>query len=72
MADTRGLHGWMGHDRVWDSSRLQEEESSMPLPRELWDDVVPESTTVVGDIDTFLVYVEHGDAWRDWCGRVRR
>ena len=44
----------------------------MPLPRELWDDVVPESTTVVGDIDRFVAYIEYGDAWRDWCGRVQQ
>lgn len=42
----------------------------MSLPCELWDDIVPESTTVVGDIDTFLDYVEYGYAWRDWCNRV--
>lgn len=44
----------------------------MPLPRELWDDIVPESTTVVGDIETFVAYVEYGDAWRDWCRRVQQ
>lgn len=44
----------------------------MSLPCELWDDVVPESTTVVGDIDTFLDYVEYGYAWQDWCNRVHQ
>jgi hypothetical protein len=44
----------------------------MPLPRELWNDVVPESTTVVGNVDTFIDYVEYGDAWKDWCYRVRQ
>jgi hypothetical protein len=24
----------------------------------------------VGDIDTFLDYVEYGYAWQDWCNRV--
>ena len=42
----------------------------MALPRELWDDVVPESTTVIGDVDKFLVYVEQGYAWRDWQSRI--
>lgn len=44
----------------------------MSLPCELWDDIVPESTTVVGDIDTFLDYVEYGYAWKDWCNRVHQ
>jgi hypothetical protein len=43
----------------------------MSLPRALWDDVVPESTTVVGDVDAFVNYIEQGHAWKDWCGRVR-
>ena len=44
----------------------------MPLPCELWDEVVPESTTVVGDIDTFLDYIEYGYAWKDWCKCVNQ
>jgi hypothetical protein len=46
-------------------------ENAMPLPRELWDDVVPEQTTVVGDIDFFILYCVYGYAWRDWCNRVQ-
>ena len=43
---------------------------AMPLPDELWDEIVPETTTVVGDVDAFCLYVESGSAWQDWCARV--
>ncbi len=44
----------------------------MPLPHELSDDIVPDSTAVVGDIESFIAYIEYGHAWQDWCGRVQR
>lgn len=36
----------------------------MSLPLELV--AAPEETTVVGDIDAFMVYVESGQAYQDW------
>lgn len=44
----------------------------MPLPHELSDDIVPDSTAVVGDIESFIAYIEYGHAWQDWCGRVQQ
>jgi hypothetical protein len=44
----------------------------MYLPNELSDDIVPEHTTVVGDIDYFFeVYVKYGYAFREWKERVK-
>lgn len=36
----------------------------MPLPSELLD--ATDETTVVGDLDAFMVYLESGQAWQDW------
>jgi hypothetical protein len=36
----------------------------MPLPLALV--AAPEETTVLGDIDAFMIYVESGQAYRDW------
>lgn len=44
----------------------------MPLPHELSNDIVPDSTAVVGDIESFIAYIEYGHAWQDWCGRVQQ
>ena len=40
----------------------------MPLPAELLD--VVEETTVVGDVDAFLYYLETGQAARDYETRL--
>lgn len=32
--------------------------------------IVPEDTTIVGDIDAFMEYVESGQALRDWHDRL--
>ncbi len=40
----------------------------MPLPPELLE--VPEETAVIGDIDTFMEYVDSGQAERDWDERI--
>lgn len=32
--------------------------------------IVPEDTTIVGDIDAFIDYVENGQALRDWHDRL--
>jgi hypothetical protein len=37
----------------------------MPLPNALLD--APDDTTVIGDLDAFMAYVESGQAWQDWC-----
>jgi hypothetical protein len=47
-------------------------ENAVPLPHELSDDIVPDSTAVVGDIESFIAYIEYGHAWQDWCGRVQQ
>ena len=39
------------------------------LPSELA--VYPEETTVVGDIDEFIDYMENGQALRDWRDRMK-
>lgn len=36
----------------------------MPLPPELWQE--PEDTTVIGDLDLFIEYLESGQAEQDW------
>ena len=36
----------------------------MPLPSELLNAM--DETTVVGDLDAFMVYLESGQAWQDW------
>ena len=36
----------------------------MPLPSELLD--ATDETTVVGDLEAFMVYLESGQAWQDW------
>ena len=38
------------------------------LPTELI--IEPEDTTVVGDVDAFIAYVENGQALRDWHARL--
>jgi len=38
------------------------------LPAELA--IEPEDTTIVGDIDTFIAYVESGQALHDWYERL--
>ena len=38
------------------------------LPQELQG--LPEQTTVVGDIDAFIEYIERGQALRDWHERM--
>ncbi|MGE3540272.1 MAG: hypothetical protein AB7N91_22885 [Candidatus Tectimicrobiota bacterium] len=38
------------------------------LPAEL--SVEPEDTTVIGDIEAFMTYVENGQALRDWQDRL--
>ena len=40
----------------------------MPLPIELIQE--PEDTTVVGDIEAFMIYVETGQAARDYHERI--
>jgi hypothetical protein len=40
----------------------------MPLPPELAD--TPEDTTVIGDLDAFIDYLESGQALRDWNERI--
>ncbi len=39
----------------------------MPLPPELAS--APEDTTVIGDIDAFMEYIESGQALQDWNER---
>jgi hypothetical protein len=36
----------------------------MPLPNELLNAM--DETTVIGDLDAFMAYVESGQAWLDW------
>ena len=40
----------------------------MPLPVELLEE--PAETTVVGDIEAFMAYVESGQALQDWNARL--
>jgi hypothetical protein len=40
----------------------------MPLPPELLEE--PEETTVVGDVEAFIAYVESGQALQDWEERL--
>ena len=40
----------------------------MPLPPELLD--IDDHTAIVGDIDTFIAYVESGQALLDWQERM--
>ena len=40
----------------------------MPLPPELAEH--PEDTTVVGNLETLMVYLESGQALRDWDERL--
>ena len=40
----------------------------MPLPPELAE--LPEETTVIGDIDAFIDYLESGQALQDWNERI--
>jgi hypothetical protein len=42
----------------------------MPLPPDLVD--VPEETTVVGDVDAFIKYIESGQALQDWYERLEK
>ena len=44
----------------------------MHLPQELWDEVVPDQTTVVGDVDVFILYFEHGHAYADWLKKISK
>jgi hypothetical protein len=40
------------------------------LPMELHPSIVPESTTVVGDIDQLIAYIESGEAEDAWNDRL--
>jgi len=40
----------------------------MPLPVELLEE--PAETTVVGDLEAFIAYVESGQARQDWYARL--
>ena len=40
----------------------------MPLPPELAE--IPEETTVIGDVDAFMEYIESGQALQDWNERI--
>jgi hypothetical protein len=40
----------------------------MPLPPELAE--APEETTVIGDVDAFIEYLESGQAFQDWNERL--
>lgn len=40
----------------------------MPLPPELAE--TPEETTVIGDVDAFIEYLESGQALQDWNERI--
>jgi hypothetical protein len=40
----------------------------MPLPPELIEE--PDETTVIGDLDAFMNYIESGQAERDWHERL--
>lgn len=40
----------------------------MPLPPEL--EAEPADTTVIGDVDDFIAYVENGQALLDWQKRM--
>ena len=40
----------------------------MPLPPELAETL--EETTVVGDLDAFIAYLESGQALQDWNERI--
>ena len=58
--------------QVLGSERHYSGRYAVPLPHELSDDIVPDSTTVVGDVESFIAYIEYGHAWQDWCGRVQQ
>ena len=40
----------------------------MPLPPELLEH--PDETTVIGDVDAFIDYIESGQALQDWNERL--
>ena len=40
----------------------------MPLPPELLEE--PEDTTVIGDVEAFMDYLDSGQAERDWHERM--
>jgi hypothetical protein len=40
----------------------------MPLPPELAE--IAEETTVIGDVDAFMEYIESGQALQDWNERI--
>jgi hypothetical protein len=44
------------------------EGKSMPLPPELLEE--PEDTTVIGDVEAFMDYLDSGQAERDWHERI--
>jgi hypothetical protein len=50
------------------AARITERGEPMPLPPELIEH--PDDTTVIGDIDAFIEYLESGQALRDWNERL--
>lgn len=58
----------MSNTRAGAQKPATEGGQRMPLPPELAE--LPEETTVIGDIDAFIDYLESGQALQDWNERI--